>query len=229
MRFKTAINYDEFAIVQKILAKKLVKKVANYGNEFKNIYEIGAGSGLLTKEILAYFKFENLILNDLYKSEIMEKFPTQIGDILTQSLPRNLDLIISSSTLQWIEDLRALKVQIHDSLNQFGMIAFSIFSKGNLSNLQSFTKQGLNYKNALEISTIFSDKFEILELETDEIVLKFSSLKELLNHLKQTGVNNINGKFKLNKTNLNALKRHFNENYELDYHYTIFVARAKNI
>ena len=56
-------------------------------------------------------------------------------------------------------------------------------------------------------------------------ILNFSSLKELLRSLKETGVNNIKGSFVLNKASIAGLEAHFNEAYELSYNYTFLVAQ----
>lgn len=227
MKFEKVTKYDEFAYAQKITAKKLIKILCKYKNEFENIYEIGCGSGILTKEILNHISYKYLTLNDKYKSPIMQNFKENIGDILDIDMPLNLDLVISSSTFQWIENLAKLREKIYLSLKKDGILAFNIFCKGNLAELQNFTNQGLNYKTTDEIYKIFDFKFDILEQFSNHIEIKFKSLKELLNHLKQTGVNNLNGNFKLNKTNLKGLEAHFNENFKLSYYYTILISKAK--
>ncbi|ALV24095.1 malonyl-[acp] methyltransferase [Campylobacter iguaniorum] len=228
MRFETALSYDEFAYAQKFAATSLINLLKIHKQDFENIYEIGAGSGVLTKLILSTLNYQKITLNDLYKSEFMAKFETQIGDITSLNLPK-VDLIISSSVFQWIDDLEALKNRLHASLKPNGILAFSMFCGGTLEELSSYTKQGLSYKNPNEIRQIFEDKFEVLSVKKDKFVVKFNSLKELLNHLKQTGVNNINGKFRLTKSSFKELENHFNGEFHLTYNFVNLICKKREL
>ncbi|CZE48659.1 methyltransferase domain-containing protein [Campylobacter geochelonis] len=227
MKFQSAKRYDEFAYAQKIVADELLKMVVKSRSEFAQIYEIGAGSGVLTRRVISSLKYDEIVLNDIYKSDFMASFQTQIGDILTLNLPQKLDLIISSSVFQWIENLDKLRDKLYLSLKNDGILAFSMFCDGTLQELSSFTKQSLKYKNNSEIKEKFAVKFEILGVKNEEIIAKFSSLKELLNHLKQTGVNNLNGNFKLTKENFKLLEAHFDGNFALTYKYINLICKKR--
>lgn len=93
MKFEKAINYEEFAVAQKFAALNLINLLKKYTQNFKNVYEIGAGSGVLTKLFIQNFNYEHLILNDIYKSEFMNNFYIDIGDITTKQMPKNIDII----------------------------------------------------------------------------------------------------------------------------------------
>lgn len=96
MRFKNARNYDEFAQAQNWAAKSLVSLIETFRGEFGSVYEIGCGSGLLTKVLLERLEIKHLSLNDLYESQIMNGFHSQIGDICQIEMPNGLDLVVSS-------------------------------------------------------------------------------------------------------------------------------------
>ena len=76
MKFKSAKFYDLYAKPQIYAANALIQTLKDYRQNFKDIYEIGAGSGVLTRLIIDNLSYENLILNDLYESEFMSKFRT---------------------------------------------------------------------------------------------------------------------------------------------------------
>ncbi|KAB0614171.1 biotin synthase [Campylobacter hyointestinalis] len=229
MKFEKATLYDEFALPQIYVAQKLARTIKKYKQDFEDIYEIGAGSGVLTKEILGLFKFKNITLNDIYKSDYMSEFNTQIGDILEIQIPKDQSLIVSSSVFQWIENLELLRDKISLSLKNDGFLGFCTFIKGTLNELSSYTKQSLNYKTEEEILQIFGDKFDILETKTGDFELKFASLKELLTHLKQTGVNNLNGSFKLTKSTYKALESYFEGEFKLTYSFMIMICKRIEI
>lgn len=231
MKFKNAINYDKFANAQKFCAEILINELLIYKKDFNQIYEIGCGSGLLTNLIKSNLNYQNLILNDIYESSIMKTQSgemAQIGDIMSLEMPLSLNLVISSSVFQWIDDLDLLCQKIHASLGNGGICAFATFMHGTLNELSEFTNQSLNYKTNEQIYEIFGKNFKILSSKNGKFIDKFANLKELLNSLKQTGVNNIKGNFKLTKSSLNALNSHFLNTYgefRLSYKFAILICR----
>ena len=225
MRFENARNYDEFAQAQNWAAKSLVSLIETFRGEFGLVYEIGCGSGLLTKVLLERLEIKHLSLNDLYESQIMNGFHSQIGDICQIEMPKGLDLVVSSSVFQWTNPLEVLAFRIQQALKKGGICAFAMLSEGSLNELSSYTKQGLNYLAPKQIEHIFSKYFDVLAMRTSSYTSQFSSLKELLVSLKETGVNNIKGSFVLNKASIAGLEAHFNGAYELSYNYTFLVAQ----
>ena len=230
MKFKTALNYDKFANAQRICAENLINELLKFQKNFNQIYEIGCGSGLLTNLIKSNLNYETLILNDIYETVVMKGSPkcetAQIGDIMSLEMPISLDLVISSSVFQWIDDLANLSQKIHASLKNGGICAFVTFSHGTLHELSEFTNQGLIYKTNEQIYEIFSKNFKILSTKNGEFIAEFKNPNSLLQSLKQTGVNNIKGNFKLTKSSLNALNSHFLNTYgefRLSYNYAILI------
>lgn len=228
MKFKKATRYDEFAYAQQFAAETLIDLLVDFApKSFTNVYEIGAGSGLLTKAFLSRFSCENLVLNDVYESEFMRKFYSQIGDISVIDIPKCQNIVLSSSVFQWISDLNVICDKIYSALEYSGICAFSTFIAGTLGELESFTHQGLKYLDEAQISEIFGRNFSILSCEKREFIAKFASLHELLNHLKQTGVNNLRGEFKLNKSTLKAMEAHFAGNFALSYNFVNLICRKE--
>lgn len=227
MRFKDAKNYNEFAHAQSWAAKSLLGLVESFGGSFDNIFEIGCGTGVLSREILGRLRFVKLILNDLYKSDIMDEFNAQIGDIRELEMPTGLDLVVSSSVFQWIDDLSDLASKIASSLKPGGLCAFSMLCSGSLYELSSFTHQSLDYKSSQQIEEIFGADFEILATRTSSYVCYFDTLRDLLLSLKETGVNNLEGNFVLNKSTLAAMSEHFGGDFKLSYNYIFVIAKKR--
>ena len=66
-KFKNSIDfYDDNAIIQKLMADKLVSLIEK--KLFKNILEIGSYSGILTKKIVEKFEFERYLAIDIVNS-----------------------------------------------------------------------------------------------------------------------------------------------------------------
>jgi trans-aconitate methyltransferase len=107
-------TYDDNAYAQKEIAAKLAGLISDlYPDTPKTIMEIGCGTGLLTKNIITVFPDAYYYLNDINsKAEhrIHSLFAADshtfiCGDAELIDFPAGIDLIVSSSTVQWFEDL----------------------------------------------------------------------------------------------------------------------------
>jgi len=67
-------------------------------------------------------------------------------------------------------------------------LAFSIYTKGNLKEINDHFNISLNYLENSEINKILKEKFKNINFKKETIVLKFNSPLEALRHLKNTGV-----------------------------------------
>lgn len=225
MRFEHAKEYDRFAVAQKFAAKALVELLREFRTSFDSAYEIGCGSGILTRHLDQEFQIAHLTLNDLYKSAPMQRFEFQIGDIRLLNLPTDLDLIASSSALQWIDDLDTLFGKIFASLNSGGIFAAALFTEGTLGELEAFTHQGIHYKTHAEILELLQKRFDLHRAVSDLCTIPYESLHDLLDSLKQTGVNNVQGTFRLTKSSFREMERHFAGKFQLTYKFTAFIAQ----
>ena len=84
-------------------------------------------------------------------SQVKQHFPEAdrllwgIGNSETLSLPQSLDMVLSSSALQWISDLKALLLNIAQALNPSGHLCFTSYTDNNLKEIKALTGQGLDY------------------------------------------------------------------------------------
>ena len=196
-------TYNDNAKIQQRVSLKLVKELAKYPQiKTGKVLEIGCCTGILTELLLSAYHVEKLYLNDLVSSfhdsviqRIGESPNTEIhpffGDIEELSLPDNLDLVISSSTFQWLANLDTLFERIAASLNDEGLLAFSIFGPGTLIEFKELTGIGLNYSSIGAILDIMERYFHIEEEETVKDQLFFSSPRDILKHLQATGVSGV--------------------------------------
>lgn len=159
--------------------------------------EIGCGTGLLTSELSTIATISPLYINDLVedlcsKTAATHHIPYEhilAGDIETIPLPTGFDLIISSSTFQWLSSPEALFARLGNSLVEGGMLAFSSFSCDNLKEIKSITGKGLQYQSHQETLDTLSHSFEVLHYEENTHTLHFQHPIDVLKHLKSTGVN----------------------------------------
>ena len=247
-------SYTEHAIVQKQIAQHLFDLIGQYcpdlfKNQFSNqgldpllnIFEIGCGSGNLSHLLLENLQFKRLILNDLY-AEIQQHFQTNlnleylIGDIEQLEFPKSLDLIASSSALQWVSNLEAIFKKAFLALNPQAYFCFSTFGQQNLQEIKALTGQGLDYLSVENIQHLLEKNgFEILHISEQIAHLNFQHPKQVLQHLKATGVTATASNFRWTKQTLADFYQDYQQfslsdefgqtQYPLTYHPIYCIAR----
>ncbi len=194
---KSLDTYNKNALVQQIMAKKLVEETAKIKNYYDNVLELGSGAGLLTRELVKKIHFETYSANDLveksklYVSEIIPEAAFYCGNAQRIKPSKKMDLIISNAMFQWLKNLEKISLHYKNILNKNGIIAFSTFSHDNFKEIKDLTGLSLNYKSLDEIRNIFEKIFEIIHTEEFSYTLNFSNPLELLAHMKNTGVNSL--------------------------------------
>jgi len=193
--------YNLSANIQKKVAKKLCQLfIENYkpnNNQKIRILDLGSGTSFVAKNLLN--KIDNCEIYELDLSlEMLNNFQKNPEKILKicadiESLPfaeSSFDAIISSFSLQWIEDFENLFNVLKKLLKPRALLAFSIPDN------QSFQE----LKNSPFLINKMPDKLELLNvLErhqfikksfiNEKIYEKFLNLVEALKSFKKIGVN----------------------------------------
>ena len=191
-------TYDDNARAQREIADKLYALVRrHYRSAPSKIFEIGCGTGLLTAKMPTDFPDAHYILNDL--SERAESFVAALfdkgnytflpGDAQRLDFPSDVDLIVSSSVIQWFDSLPSFVRKVSGSLAAEGRVFLSSFGRDNLKEIREIAGGGLHYLSLDELRATFEERFEVLHLSEEEIPLVFASPLDVLAHLRNTGVN----------------------------------------
>lgn len=188
---KSLLTYDNNAIVQKIMAQKLVSNLKE--KKFKNILEIGSYSGILTKEIVKNFRFETYLALDIIDSfDLIKNTDSKIEfqkiDIENFKTNKKFDLIIANASLQWCDNFDETIQKLKSYLAPNGILAISVFTKENLYEIKKTFNIGLNYLSDEDIKRTFSKNAKIIK---EKEILQFKNPKDILRHMKYTGVNSI--------------------------------------
>jgi malonyl-CoA O-methyltransferase len=195
---KSIDTYDDNAHAQKKIANKLSVLIsALYSRTPENILEIGCGTGLLTKNIHSLFPDAYYYLNDINEKSgflMRSLFPGNnftfiSGDAQSIDFPYGIDLIVSSSTLQWFDNLSVFVTKAYQNLLPEGYMFLSTFGKNNLKEIREITGTGLEYLSLEILKDVFSSYFEVQRLSEEEIPVSFNSSTEILSHFRRTGVN----------------------------------------
>lgn len=239
MKFsKVQKTYNENAIVQFEMAKKLASLIQNFCNSPAKLLEIGSGTGFLTKHLLEMPNNNNpeFFLNDINDNQTGFDLPAKSyiqGDILKIEIPEHFDLISSNAVFQWIDNLDILFSKLHAGLNDGGILAFSTFG---IQNYKQFKNNGTpKYLKLQDIEAmLIQNSFEVSYFEEEIFTLYFNSPREVLNHIKTTGVSTFGiseGKGLWGKSTLKDFENHYSNNnsddngIELTYHPIYFIAK----
>lgn len=219
-------TYEEKAIVQKVISRQLVSFLgAICRNSFTNALEIGCCTGYMTEALCYKFGIKNIYVNDLVSEfcvqtcERLRKSDCSVdpipfaGDIESLDLPNKLDLVVSSSTLQWMSDLGGLLERIRLALVSEGYLAFTIFGNGTMREISSITGRGLHYHSEEQLREMVAAIFDVELFTTDTSVLHFPSVRAILRHIQQTGVSGI-GRNKWTKSSLTLFEQTYKQRYQ---------------
>ncbi|MBN2669861.1 MAG: methyltransferase domain-containing protein [Bacteroidales bacterium] len=240
---KSIDTYDQSAVAQKQIALKLMNLAKPFlSRNLNEVLEFGCGTGLLTEQLLKQDNIKRLYLNDLsldFYQYIVAKYLINSkanvkyieGDISCIDWPNTFDLVISSSTEQWISNKKSFYKNVHSHLNEGGMFIFSSFGKANLKELQRILPQQLKYFDEEESIQILSEIFNVRHSESQSIVIEFDSAMDLLKHFKLTGVNGLY-KRSWSKAEINLLiktieQRKQTDRFQLTYQATFYILEKK--
>ncbi|MGL4569242.1 MAG: methyltransferase domain-containing protein, partial [Fusobacteriaceae bacterium] len=166
MRFdKFLSTYDSYAFAQKKVAEKL-SGFFSPNEKFCSVLEIGCGTGIYTRELEKRIKFEKIILNDIYDTE---KYFCHLENSfflkrdMDQLMLEKYSLITSSSAFQWSRDLKKLLNKVSFAGEN---LIFSIYTRGNLIEIENHFGISLKYYEEKEILEELKKYFSNIESET---------------------------------------------------------------
>lgn len=194
-RFESASDsYNNNAPAQKEIAAHLAGILAESGPaKGKRILEIGPGTGLFTSlygSILAPRRAEFVDIATVGPFGIAETetYHKQDAETWITQYRNDFDYILSASTVQWFCDPEVFISNCRKALRPGGRLLISSFLPGNLGELDSLRPSPIFYHHADTYRKWMEKNFSDVSVESEEIRLSFSSPRDLMLHLKLTGV-----------------------------------------
>lgn len=232
---KSMEQYDKNAVVQIDSAKKITEKLSQIKSDFNTILELGAGTGVLTKELKDKIKFKKYIANDLveksksYISKIIPNSEFITGNAIKIKPTQKVDLIISNAMFQWFSDLTDITEYVKKFLNDDGILAFTTFGKENFKEISDLSGLSLHYLSRDEVKAKIENSFKVLHIEDYTYKLDFNTPLELLLHMKNTGVNSLSPKPWTIKEIKDFCEKYMNkyDKVQLTYNPIIVIAKIK--
>lgn len=193
-----AKTYNEASDVQRCIALYLVQMMKRRIPQHPVIYEIGAGTGHLTRQLAAMAGVCKYIVNDI-SEEMLTVLRDDIGreeayiemqcaDAESEGWPEGLNMVVSSSAVQWFKDPLNIVRRSARQLGEGGILAFSTFLSGTYKELAHLGK-GLDYPSVEAWrEELERCSFKDIEINTEEQVMHFETVRDLLLSIKHTGV-----------------------------------------
>jgi len=209
---KHAKQYNSYNIIQQIISKALVRELHF---QPKRILELGCGSGQIFKNINFSFDYYKAIDFSQKMCDIHPKnknLKIECLDFDTKEFHQNIqnekyDIVLSSSALQWSNDLTKIIQSFSNISNKVHMVLFTANTFKTIFELTNTKSPILDLK---QIKKSF-DKFYRCEYEVLNYKLEFENKKDLFNYIKNSGVSGDK------KTLSFEQAKHLYKNYNLGY------------
>jgi malonyl-CoA O-methyltransferase len=129
-------TYDEYAVVQKRMAQRMMKTLSKRSVKAERILEIGCGTGYLTQLLAERYPSARITAVDLAENMVqaarerlghLATIRFLIGDAETMEWDETFDLIVSNATVQWFGAPEHSFRTLSDHLQPGGWIVFSTF------------------------------------------------------------------------------------------------------
>ena len=188
-RFSSASDtYPDEARVQRHIAGHLAElwRDCDVMKRSGRVIEFGVGCGFMTAHYIHEPWCKDATLIDLYPGIS----GVETGDAETYRFaPQQYDTIVSASAMQWFNSPRRFLQRAADALPSGSMIVLSGFGERHFSELHDIIPRSLYYYSTEEFASLVPDGLQIVATEDEEIRMDFKDMRELLSHLRLTGVN----------------------------------------
>ncbi|KIM05721.1 MAG: methyltransferase [Sulfurovum sp. FS06-10] len=211
-----ARHYDNHNIIQAQVAEKLILMLED--KHYNRVVDIGCGSGAVYKNMLQNnivfdsftaldFSEEMLSLHPTDENVIKKHFDFNCADDFKELQKNYYNVVLSSSALQWSDDLAWTLKQI-SSLGE--MYYFAFFTSKTFSSLHQVAGvQSPIYSKEMVQKTL--NLYYKSTFETVTYHLTFGTVREMFRYIKQSGVSG--GQNQLSYKQMKALM----QNYPLNY------------
>ncbi len=191
---KASGSYDTHAIAQYSAAMKLAGLLeAGQPRRHGRILEIGCGTGLFTREYAPLLEPSQATFVDItetgpFRIAPKEEYVIEDAERWICRQTEQWDVILSASAIQWFADIPRFLAECNRRLAPGGILAISTFVPGNMEELDELRPSPLIYPKATQLREWMSRHFTEVQVVEDSIRVEFKSAREVLMHLKHTGV-----------------------------------------
>ncbi len=239
---RAAHEYSDLALVQKDVAAKLCSLVKHKIRTDSKILDLGCGTGFIRNNL--HHSHSSIFECDI-SFEMLNNSVSDIDSNLKvqcdfSNLPfrkNSFDVLISSFSLQWLDNFADNFRAFHSLLKPNGLFAIALPIKQSLKELKSYDLFTINDFPSLEMIKDSCKKsgFTIINLIEEKLTQEFNSPISAIKFIKNIGANNLaeKPKFITKKQFLEfdsfCLKNFSNKNKNFDVSWNIiYILSTKN-
>jgi malonyl-CoA O-methyltransferase len=217
-RVKTAFHrqagdYDSHALVQQRVVAHILEQVQHEVVQSQRILDVGAGTGRLLAGLHRLYPQALKVGADLAfgmcrtaRDNLLERDGVYLLNSDAEQLPfaeEVFDLVISTSTYQWLSHLESAFSEAYRVLGRGGVFCFALFGEQTLFELKSSYSQALgsekqrsedrshNFFSAAEVADALGESgFRRKRVDSEREVEFHPDVPELLRSLKRIGAGN---------------------------------------
>ncbi|MDM5189826.1 malonyl-ACP O-methyltransferase BioC [Bacillus sp. DX4.1] len=238
-----AVSYDQYANVQKRMAHQLLSTMKERYDRVSSIriLELGCGTGYVTEQLAISFPNATITAVDFAESMVavakmrnhVESVTFRCEDIEKLTLNETFDVIISSATFQWLNDLQATVKNLYRHVYENGLLLFSTFGDQTFQELHtSFqrAKAEQSMQNSVAVGQRFLTRRQLQgvcesvtgDVHVDETcyIERFATVRGFLQSIRKVGATNSNAESycqspSIFRTMLRIYERDFTEEGEI--------------
>lgn len=203
---RAAESYEQFAVLQNEVCNRLLEKLDIVKLQPQMILDAGAGTGQAVAALFQRYKKAQLVALDI--SENMLQQTSRHGGIFRsphlvcadiQQLPfadESFDLVFSSLSMQWCNDLNAALLEAKRVLKPGGLFVFTTFGPDTLKELRQSWRSvdEANHVNQFidmhDIGdALLHDGFAEPVMEAEVLTVTYDTVDEVMRDLKAIGAN----------------------------------------
>ncbi|NVO56300.1 methyltransferase domain-containing protein [Rhodobacteraceae bacterium B1Z28] len=190
-------TYHDAASQQAWVANRLVTELRGHGapSHFGAAFELGCGTGHLTRLLCKNFSFDRLSVNDI-ASQARDTADAAganfvAGDARHVRWPRNVDLLTSASMIQWMDDPADFLAKAARGLAPGGWLAVSGFGPKQYQELTQIgsTARAPGLCGPEVLAAAVGAKLQVLAVGESLRKSHFATPRHVLEYLRKTGVN----------------------------------------
>ncbi len=198
---KASNNYDNHAFLQKEIAIRLDKKLNTISSKADIILDLGAGTGLLSKQLTKCFLNSKIICIDFSQKSL--KYNPSSNKICANAnylplLNNSIDIITSNLMMQWCPDLDTLFSECFRVLKNDGLFLFSTFGPDTLKELKNswaIVDDKTHVNTFIDMHDIgdqmLQNRFQNPVMEMETWTLTYQTVIDLLHDLKAIGAQTV--------------------------------------
>ena len=199
---KAELTYDANAGVQLTSSSTLIDMAARHiTSPVGTMLEAGCGTGRSSRMAIERLHPQKVILWDLHISPQVRELAAKHPDVsaidcdaeteICRLPDGSVDLLLSASTVQWFNSLRAFLLQTLRVLSRGGIAAISTYGPDTMHEVHEAMGSKCRFPSSESIMKMIPKGLEAVACREEHVRVLYESPLEVLRHLSRTGVNGL--------------------------------------